>query len=72
MTLQDRKTLSKTVHNGILTSWPSAKENFRIHAIFSSNVGKLARFDAIMGKTSAVFLFKPHKKYINNNLRVLP
>lgn len=37
-----------------------------IHAIFSSSVGKLARFDEIIGKTSAVFLARrKDKKFIN-------
>lgn len=34
---------------------------FLIHVIFSSNIGKPARFEEIMGKISAVFLFKSNK-----------
>lgn len=43
------------------TNWPSASEKFLIQAIFSSSVGKLAKSDEIMGKTSAVFLEKSEK-----------
>lgn len=34
---------------------------FLIHVIFSSNFGKPARFEEIMGKISAVFLLKTNK-----------
>ena len=34
---------------------------FLIHVIFSSNFGKSARFEEIMGKISAVFLLKTNK-----------
>jgi len=50
--------ISRCIKNNInsRTSWPSASEKFLIHAMFSSTVGKLAKSDEIMGKTSTVFL----------------
>ena len=49
------------------TSWPSASEKFLIHAMFSNTVGKLAKSDEIIGRTSAVFLeirIKPLLSYL--------
>ena len=56
------------------TSWPSASEKFLIHVIFSSSTGKLAKFDEIMGKISAMFLARKKKSItviVNYELRLI-
>lgn len=55
------------------TNWPSASEKFLIHVIFSSSTGKLAKFDEIMGKISAVFLARKKRSItfiVNYELRL--